>query len=91
MPSASRFPPHKLRQAIDRAFDNFGPILKFILLNRLKQDYDISFEERVAAVPTLLDLERVLKCIFDDGSTEIIMGWIFDELEIADERKRASK
>lgn len=73
-------PQDKLLQAVDKAFDHFGPQLKPVLLSQLDIRKGISAEAGADNVLTMPKLEKALRGIFRD-STDIILDWVFDELE----------
>ncbi|HVX02662.1 MAG TPA: hypothetical protein VHA09_05875 [Nitrososphaera sp.] len=75
------FPSDKLWHAVDKAFDHFGPRLKPVLLDQLKIKNGLSAPEAGATdALTIVKLEKALRSIFKD-STDVIMDWVFDELE----------
>ncbi|HVX02417.1 MAG TPA: hypothetical protein VHA09_04620 [Nitrososphaera sp.] len=76
--SGDRFSPEDVRQALDKALDNFGPKMKPVIWGLLeKRSGNPSFEERA---PTLLELEVALRSILGD-TAYIVLDWILDELE----------
>jgi hypothetical protein len=80
MPPSSTNKPssEEILQAVDKAFDNFGPKLKPIMWARLQEECSSPFQE-AKACPSLLEIEEALVAIF--GSTSyVILDWILVEL-----------